>query len=347
MADCERLLVYARQRRSRYREGSNEDEAIVNAAELLCQLLTQDVERLKDGRTRIKPGVAKNRIVSVTDSEMRHGRKSKSQRFDGHKASVAVDCDSALITSVGVLAGNDPDAKNSLERVEQTEALTGCEVEKTIGDCALGGSETRRAFAEAGRLLVAKVPKAPTNGYLPKEKFTIDLENNTVTCPAGHQCSTWHEVLVRSGSSGKKCRVKRFTFDGETCQACWLHDQCVASSQGRGRSITLNPEEALLQQAREYQRTEAFIEDLKGRQVAKHRIARLIQLGMRKSRFFGRHKTAFQVYMAAAVANLTLIAAWESRNAAPAAADFFVFFLLGGLALIFTPRISRVTAKIF
>ena len=35
--------------------------------------------------------------------------------------------------------------------------------------------------------------------------------------------------------------------------------------------------------------------------------ARLVQLGIRKSRFFGRRKTEFQLQMAAAVANLTLV----------------------------------------
>ena len=39
-----------------------------------------------------------------------------------------------------------------------------------------------------------------------------------------------------------------------------------------------------------------------------YRIARLVQLGMRKSRFFGRTKTRFQLLLAATVANLTLMA---------------------------------------
>ena len=46
--------------------------------------------------------------------------------------------------------------------------------------------------------------------------------------------------------------------------------------------------------------------------VVEHRIARLVQLGIRKSRFFGRAKTRFQLLMAATVANLTLVANWMS-----------------------------------
>ena len=39
-----------------------------------------------------------------------------------------------------------------------------------------------------------------------------------------------------------------------------------------------------------------------------HRLARLVQLGIRQARYFGRVKTKFQLYLAATVANLTLVA---------------------------------------
>ena len=42
--------------------------------------------------------------------------------------------------------------------------------------------------------------------------------------------------------------------------------------------------------------------------VVKYRLARLVQLGVRQARYFGRTKTLFQLLMAAAVANLTLVA---------------------------------------
>ena len=42
--------------------------------------------------------------------------------------------------------------------------------------------------------------------------------------------------------------------------------------------------------------------------VVEHRLARLVQLGIRQSRYFGRVKTKFQLYLAATVANLTPVA---------------------------------------
>ena len=64
-----------------------------------------------------------------------------------------------------------------------------------------------------------------------------------------------------------------------------------------------------MQQARALQQSEAFGEYRQRRVVVEHRLARLVQLGIRQSRYFGRAKTKFQLYLAATVANLTLVAA--------------------------------------
>ena len=73
--------------------------------------------------------------------------------------------------------------------------------------------------------------------------------------------------------------------------------------------MQVHPQEALLQQARILQRSPAFGEARRRRQVVEHRLARLVQLGIRQARYCGRTKTLFQVCLAAAVANLTLLAA--------------------------------------
>ena len=75
----------SRQAQGSWGEDSAERQQIVAAAELLGQLLLQDVERTDDG-VNLKDGVSRDRMMSVHDPEMRHGRKSSSRRFDGHKA---------------------------------------------------------------------------------------------------------------------------------------------------------------------------------------------------------------------------------------------------------------------
>ena len=61
------------------------------------QLLLQDMERQEDGPAR-KDGASRYRVPPAHDPEMRHGRKSSSKRFDGHKAAVVVAADSQLVT---------------------------------------------------------------------------------------------------------------------------------------------------------------------------------------------------------------------------------------------------------
>ena len=187
VADAEQLLEVVRGTRSELTEGSQQDQELVAAAELLARILAQDIER-DDSGPRLKRGVAPDRLISVHDPEMRHGRKSSSHRFNGHKAQVAVDTDTQLITAVDVLPGNAADAEQALEVVEASEAATGCQVVEVMGDCAYGAGETRAEFAAAGRTLIAKVPDIQNQGYFAKTDFQIDLEAGTCTCP--HQQQT-------------------------------------------------------------------------------------------------------------------------------------------------------------
>ena len=196
-----------------------EDKELVAAAELLARILAQDIERDEHG-PRLKRGVAPDRLISVHDPEMRHGRKSSSHRFNGHKTQVAVDTDSQLITAVEVLAGNAPDAEQALEVVEASEAATGCQVAEVLGDCAYGAGETRAEFAAAGRTLIAKVPDLQNQGYFAKTDFQIDLEAGTCTCPNQHQT---RDFRAAKGGGGV------FVFATETCAACPLRAQCTTN----------------------------------------------------------------------------------------------------------------------
>ena len=95
VSDGDRLLELSRRAQGLLEEDSSMRQRIAPASELLGQLLLQDVERTEGG-VCLKEGVSRDRVVSVHDPEMRHG----------HKASVAVDTDSQVITTVDVLPGN-------------------------------------------------------------------------------------------------------------------------------------------------------------------------------------------------------------------------------------------------
>ena len=204
------------------------------------------------------------------------------------------------------MPGNAPDNLGALELVEQSEANTGVPVDETMGDAAYGDGDTRQAFADAGRTLIARVPGRPNRTHFPKEDFHIDLEADTCTCPAGNATRRIRPSGTRTGPTGRTYQLKAFRFDAAVCGVCPLRPRCVAAKPGTGRTVQLHPQEALLQQARALQQSEAFAGYRQRRVVVEHR---LVRLGIRQSRYFERAKAKFQLYLAATVANLTLVAA--------------------------------------
>ncbi len=304
VADADRLLELARRSQDGLPADSSERQAIVEAAELLGQLLLQDVKRGGDGAgddanadggegVSLKEGVSKDRMVSVHDPEMRHGHKSKRKRFDGHKAAVVVDTDSQLITAVDVLPGNAADNLGALELVEQSEASADVAVVEAMGDTAYGDGGTRQAFADAGRKLVARVPGRPNRKCFPKDDFGIDLVAGSCTCPAGQITRTIVPAGKRTDSTGTVHRLQAFRFDGAVCQDCLLRSRCFAAKGMQGRQVLIHPQEALLQEARALQQSADYDQYRQLRVVAEHRLARLEQLGIRQARYFGRVKTKF------------------------------------------------------
>ena len=269
MADADRLLGLAWLAQGELAEDSVQRQQIVAAAELLGQLLLQDIERKSgdgdgDDGVSLKGGVSRDRMMSVHDPEMRHGHKSSRRRFDGHKAAIVVDTDSQLITAVEVLPGNAPDNLGALELVDQSEANTGVPVEEAMGDAAYGDGGTRQAFADAGRKLVARVPGRPDRQRFPKRFPTWMTLSSTwwrAVAPVRRDglptpsCRRESGMIARDGST-----TCAFQFDGSKWVTCPLRSQCISAKGRRGRWVLIHPQETLpqetlLQQARALQRS--------------------------------------------------------------------------------------------
>lgn len=300
-ADARRLLVEAA--RVEKEAGEKQKAVLRPAMDLLAKLLRQDLEPHPEGGVQIKQGVAPDRTGSVHDPEARFGHKSASRRFHGHKMGLAVEPESGLVTGVEVQPGNTPDDQHALDLVKATEANTGMEVGKTIGDAAFGSGATRQAFVDEGRELVAKVPSPPADRPYHKAHFDIDLEKGRVTCPAGHTTEDYDYVKSSQGTA-----VRRFHFPEEVCQACPFKEQCLSTKDARGaRTVTLHPQERLLQEARAYQETPEFQEDKKARQRAEHQIHRMIQIGGRAARYVGIAKNRTRSILVATVLNVLIL----------------------------------------
>ena len=85
-------------------------------------------------------------------------------------------------------------------------------------------------------------------------------------------------------------------------------------STTHNRTVSVHEHESTLQHAKAFQRTEEFRTLYRKRVCVEHRIARLVQLGVRKARYFGNAKVLCQLAMTATVANLALIAATSART---------------------------------
>jgi len=88
---------------------ANDHPLVLSSIQTARQVEKQDVEVDSFG-VKLRQGVAQERRISVEDEEMRHGRKSRSQRFDGYKRHVLRDLDTGLVRAVGVTRANIPEA---------------------------------------------------------------------------------------------------------------------------------------------------------------------------------------------------------------------------------------------
>lgn len=287
-----------KQKSSSVQDEANAEPTSVDKSETRRDLLSEMV--------RIRKGTATERIISVYDPEMRHGRKSSSTLFNGYKLSIVNDVESGLILSLDILSGSAGDNEGAFELVVQAQKNTGLRVERAIADCAYGDGATRQKFHDAGIDLSAKVPTDRKNDLFPKSLFKLDLSNMIATCPTGQSTDAWEYARSRHDREP----TPRFRFHDRDCAACPNRDPCLRAldkARKRGRTIDLHPQEGLIQEARRRQLSPEFREDIRSRQTAEQRLARCIQLGARQARYFGKRKTKFQMTMIALLANLTVV----------------------------------------
>jgi hypothetical protein len=291
--DAERALRAVEQA-----DGLLGDEAVKAAHDLLRALVGQDFDVDDDGVPRLYRGTRPGRIISTVDVEMRHGRKSSQQRFDGYKLSAAAtNSDVPLICAVDVAPACEPDgpqAKHLIDR--QPEARR---PKRLLGDTAYGNGPVRAELAERDVEVLAPVPEGKVvEDRLGKRDFTIDLDARTVTCPAGHS------VTISTSKNG----FRGANFTREMCRGCPLKAACCPGRPRR--QVNLSEHEDLLIAARQALADPATAEHLRR---TRPRIERLLGLlaaryGARKSRYIGRAKARLQAAWTAALVNLNPIA---------------------------------------
>jgi len=257
----------------------------------------QDVEPDPDGSgPRIKQGVAKDRRISIHDPDMRHGRKSKSQRFNGYKRHVMNDLDiPGLIRGGLVTPANAPESTAAKPLIEMVEKQ---------GD-KLGELHVDRAYVDSEPVrerptlrLVAKPHPVQNQGLLTKEDFTLDFAAMTVRCPAD---------VTMPMQLGKVVE-----FPAEKCIDCPMRARCTTSKMS-GRSLRISESEPLQARLRAVQRTHEGRAEYRDRVAIEHDLARIGRTQGVRARFRGLAKNNFDLRRHIVINNCYLLdGLWRS-----------------------------------
>lgn len=308
-------------------DGHSIDVEVAEAAELVATVVGQDLDVGDDGVFRIARRVAKDRVISTVDPEARHGHKTSHRRFDGYKGHVAIDPDTEIITNTVVTAANAGDVSVAQDLIgdlrdredKTTEAApAGSDADSenaeddsgdagdedssgpsVYGDAAYGTGEFLDHLAAADIASRCKT-QPPTNqkGLFPKDRFSIDLEDDTVTCPAG--------VTVTIGRNANGDGIASFAGH---CTGCRLRAECTNAK--KGRSIRVGRYEKRLADARQQQTDPEWVDDYRAtRPKVERKIGHLVrrQHGGRRARVRGKTKVDADFNLIAAATNLSRLA---------------------------------------
>jgi len=304
------------------------------AAQLLATVVGQDLDHDTDGVFRIARRVATDRVISTVDPQARHGHKTSARGFDGYKGHLAIDPDTEIVTATEVTAANAGDAEPAADLLaddlpgdtdddcasggdgddanpggggeDVPDSTDDGDALAVYGDSAYGTGKLLAGLETAGAHIFTKVqpPTAP-GGRFAKDRFTIDLDSGTVTCPNAVT------VAIRPATTGGGTAVF-----GAACAACPLAMQCTGSAAGR--TITISAYEAELARARTVQADPGWVADYRAtRPKVERKIAHLMRRrhGGRRARVRGTTKVAADFSLLAAAVNLARLGALGLRRA--------------------------------
>lgn len=300
-------------------DGRELAQPVAEAARLLAAVVGQDLEEGDDGVFRIARRVAADRVISTVDPDARHGHKTQARGFDGYKGHAAVDPDSEIITATRVTPANAGDATVGEDLIEDLlgegpdeadqPAKAGEPEEdqraKVYGDSAYGGGAFQSTLEDNDIDSGCKTqpPSPPPGGLFAKDRFDINLDDDTVTCPNGLT------VSIGRGAHGDGTA----SFGG-ACAACPLRAQCTNATGGR--TIRVGRHEDALARARARQATPDWQADYRAtRPKVERKLAHLMRRkhGGRRARLRGTAKVDADFTLLAAAANLARLATLRVR----------------------------------
>ena len=274
------------------------DAPLTRYIDALAQVREQDLEPRAEGGVQIRQGVAEDRRISIEDADMRHGRKSKSKRFNGYKQHISTDLDTDLVLACAVTPANRPE-EEATAALQEDMARLELFPEVLFIDRAYLNSVMSEDVTGSGGLIICKPWRGAgvKPGLFGKRDFKVNVRDGTITCPAGE---------VEPFEPGSVVH-----FDPEACGPCAQRANCTQAASGKGRSVTMGDDEGLQKKLRKLQNTRAGREDLRERVAVEHRLAHLANRQGPKARYIGTRRNVFDLRRLSAVQNLECIARHE------------------------------------
>ena len=268
--------------------------AIRQEIEQLNQILNENIEE-ENGAIQKKKDHVKDKLVSLVDKDARHGAKSDKRTFTGYKAN-SMKSEDGFLTNIITTPGNTYDGDILLPLVDE-KTTNSSKPEKVAGDTHYGSAENRYQMSLRGITLVAPLKEEfnPT-GLFSQEKFVLD--ETGVSCPAGNRTmiSNFNE---RDGTT-------IFYFKKETCQQCVLKNQCTKQDR---RTTTIGKHHELIMEAKEYNKTQGFKDDMKERSHIEPKQAEMKLLhGLERAKYWGLPKMNIQSIITGITVNVKRLA---------------------------------------
>ncbi len=271
---------------------------VADDIELVQRLIQQDVEPDPDdpsGGLRVRKGVAKDRQISISDPDMRHGRKSTSKRFNGYKRHVLMDADiPGLIHATRLVPANATEAAPLPDLLAEVEASGAVLVEVHV-DRGYIASPALMDRRRAGLEVISKAPTLRNDGLFLKTDFDVNIASKTITCPADKTIPI------------KQTKTRVNTFPAAVCAGCERRTECTTAKK-KGRSIRIHPDEEFHQQLRSAAETPQGRRRARERIPVEHALGRLGQVQGRRARYWGQKKNSFDLARSAVVANCYVLA---------------------------------------
>ncbi|AGP38189.1 hypothetical protein SCE1572_29165 [Sorangium cellulosum So0157-2] len=222
---------------------------------------------------------------------MRHGRKTRSKRFDGYKEHIARDLDLLVIVACSVTPANRPEEEGAAPIAEDIQHQ-GLRVVALHIDRAYVNSPVVDDVIREGGHVFSKPwgQRARSPDLFSKRDFKIDLRAKTITCSPGQ---------VEAFEPGDTVE-----FDPDECGACPLRTKCTQAASGRGRTVSIAEDEALQSKFRKLQQTGPGRAVLRQRIPVEHALAHIAARKGHSARYIGARRNLFDLRRAAAIQNL-------------------------------------------